>query len=119
MIKRFEFPCEIDFMSVSSYDGTESIGDVRILKDMDLSCKNRSILVVEDIIDTGRTLVEVKKMFKNKGCLDVRCVTLLDKPSRRVCEIEITLVLRCQTNLWLDTDWITTRNIVTYHLLVF
>lgn len=51
---------------------------------MDLSCKNRSILVVEDIIDTGRTLVEVKKMFKNKGCLDVRCVTLLDKPSRRV-----------------------------------
>ena len=88
LIKRFEFPCEIDFMSVSSYDGTESIGDVRILKDMDLSCKNRSILVVEDIIDTGRTLVEVKKMFKNKGCLDVRCVTLLDKPSRRVCEIE-------------------------------
>lgn len=39
LIKRFEFPCEIDFMSVSSYDGTESIGDVRILKDMDLSCK--------------------------------------------------------------------------------
>ena len=120
LIKRFEFPCEIDFMSVSSYDGTESIGDVRILKDMDLSCKNRSILVVEDIIDTGRTLVEVKKMFKNKGCLDVRCVTLLDKPSRRVCEIEADYVaLRCQMNLWLDTDWITTRNIVTYHLLVF
>lgn len=92
LIKRFEFPCEIDFMSVSSYDGTESIGDVRILKDMDLSCKNRSILVVEDIIDTGRTLVEVKKMFKNKGCLDVRCVTLLDKPSRRVCEIEADYV---------------------------
>ena len=81
LIKRFEFPCEIDFMSVSSYDGTESIGDVRILKDMDLSCKNRSILVVE-----------VKKMFKNKGCLDVRCVTLLDKPSRRVCEIEADYV---------------------------
>ena len=79
-------------MSVSSYDGTESIGDVRILKDMDLSCKNRSILVVEDIIDTGRTLVEVKKMYKNKGCLDVRCVTLLDKPSRRVCEIEADYV---------------------------
>ncbi len=66
LIKRFEFPCEIDFMSVSSYDGTESIGDVRILKDMDLSCKNRSILVVEDIIDTGRTLVEVKKCLRIK-----------------------------------------------------
>lgn len=92
LIKRFTFPCEIDFMSVSSYEGTESIGDVRIDKDMDLSCKNRSILVVEDIVDTGRTLVEVKKMFKNKGCLDVRVVSLLDKPSRRVCEIEADYV---------------------------
>ena len=92
LIKRFTFPCEIDFMSVSSYEGTESIGDVRIDKDMDLSCKNRSILVVEDIVDTGRTLVEVKKMFKNKGCLDVRIVSLLDKPSRRVCEIEADYV---------------------------
>lgn len=92
LIKRFTFPCEIDFMSVSSYAGTESIGDVRIDKDMDLSCKNRSILVVEDIIDTGRTLVEVKKMFKNKGCLDVRVVSLLDKPERRVCDIEADYV---------------------------
>ena len=57
LIKRFEFPCEIDFMSVSSYDGTESIGDVRILKDMDLSCKNRSILVVEDIIEDYKLLI--------------------------------------------------------------
>ncbi len=57
LIKRFEFPCEIDFMSVSSYDGTESIGDVRILKDMDLSCKNRSILVVEDIIEDDKLLI--------------------------------------------------------------
>ncbi len=92
LIKRFTFPCEIDFMSVSSYDGTESIGDVRIEKDMDLSCKNRSILVVEDIVDTGRTLVAVKQMFLNKGCSDVKIVSLLDKPSRRVCEIEADFV---------------------------
>ena len=92
LVRNISIPCEIDFMSVSSYDGTESIGDVRILKDMDLSCKNRSILVVEDIIDTGRTLVEVKKMFKNKGCLDVSCVNLLDNPSRRVCEIDADYV---------------------------
>ena len=52
LIKRFTFDCEIDFMSVSSYDGTESIGDVRIEKDMDISCKGRHILVVEDIVDT-------------------------------------------------------------------
>ena len=50
-------------MSVSSYDGTESIGDVRIDKDMDLSCKGRPVLIVEDIVDTGRTLKEVKKLL--------------------------------------------------------
>ena len=65
LIKRFTFPCEIDFMSVSSYDGTESIGDVRIDKDMDLSCKGREVLIVEDIVDTGRTLREVKKLLKD------------------------------------------------------
>ena len=88
LIKRFTFPCEIDFMSVSSYDGTESIGDVRIDKDMDLSCKGREVLIVEDIVDTGRTLREVKKLLKRKGAADVKVVSLLDKPERRVLEIE-------------------------------
>lgn len=92
LMKRFTFPCEIDFMSVSSYDGTESIGDVRIEKDMDLSSKNRSVLVVEDIVDTGRTLKEVKKMFMNKGAEDVKIVSLLDKPSRRIVDIEADYV---------------------------
>ncbi len=87
LIKRFTFPCEIDFMSVSSYDGTESIGDVKIDKDMDLSSKERAILLVEDIVDTGRTLSEVKKMFINKGATNVKIVALLDKPSRRVVDI--------------------------------
>ena len=88
LMKRFTFPCEIDFMSVSSYAGTESIGDVRIMKDMDLSCKDRPILLVEDIVDTGRTLSEVKKMFVRKGATDVKVVALLDKPDRRVVDIE-------------------------------
>lgn len=88
LIKRFTFPCEIDFMSVSSYDGTESIGDVKIDKDMDLSSKERAILLVEDIVDTGRTLSEVKKMFINKGATNVKIVALLDKPSRRVVDIQ-------------------------------
>ena len=87
LIKRFTFPCEIDFMSVSSYDGTESIGDVKIDKDMDLSSTERAILLVEDIVDTGRTLSEVKKMFINKGATNVKIVALLDKPSRRVVDI--------------------------------
>ena len=66
LIKRFTFPCEIDFMSVSSYDGTESIGDVRIEKDMDLSTKSRSVLVVEDIVDTGRTLAAKRFRLSEK-----------------------------------------------------
>ena len=57
LIKYFTFDCEIDFMKVSSYEGTRSIGDVRIDMDMTLSTKGRPILLVEDIIDTGRTLV--------------------------------------------------------------
>ena len=88
LMKRFTFPCEIDFMSVSSYKGTESVGDVRIMKDMDLSCKDRPILLVEDIVDTGRTLKEVKKMFARKGATDVKIVALLNKPDRRVVDIE-------------------------------
>ena len=89
LIKRFTFPCEIDFMSVSSYDGTESIGDVRIDKDMDLSCKGREVLIVEDIVDTGRTLREVKKLLKRKGAADVKVCVLVDKPDRRKLPVHI------------------------------
>jgi len=79
---------EFDFMDVKSYEGTESIGDVRIIKDLDRSIKGSSILLVEDIIDTGRTLYEVTKLLKNKGAGKVKIVSLLDKPSRRVIPIE-------------------------------
>lgn len=92
LIKNFKQPIEIDFMSVSSYDGTESVGDVKINKDMDLSTRNKHVLIVEDIVDTGRTLKEVKKMFYNKGALDVQVASLLDKPDRRVVDIEADFV---------------------------
>jgi hypoxanthine phosphoribosyltransferase len=88
LIRHFRNPIEIDFISVSSYAGTESVGDVKIDKDMDLSCKGKHVLIVEDIVDTGRTLKEVKQLFYNKGAKDVRIVALLDKPERRVVEIE-------------------------------
>jgi hypoxanthine phosphoribosyltransferase len=92
LIKSFTFPCEIDFMSVSSYSGTESVGDVKIDKDMDLSAKHKPVLIVEDIVDTGRTLKEVKKLFFNKGSVDVKIVALLDKPDRRIVDIEADYV---------------------------
>ena len=88
LMKRIECDTEIDFMDVSSYDGTESQGDVRIIKDLDRSPKDDDILIVEDIVDTGRTLKTVKKLLLSKGASSVMIVTLLDKPDRRVVEIE-------------------------------
>lgn len=88
LMKRFTIPCEIDFMQVSSYVGTKSVGDIQIKKDLDGSCEGKCVLIVEDIIDTGKTLQSVKKMFFNKGAKDVKIVTLLNKPSGRLVEIE-------------------------------
>ena len=88
LIKHIDLDIQFDFMDVSSYEGTESIGDIKIIKDLDCSVKNLDILLVEDIVDTGRTLKPVKAMLKNKGAKTVRVVTLLDKPDRRVVDIE-------------------------------
>ena len=92
LIKHIDLNIEIDFMDVSSYEGTESIGDVRIIKDLDRSIKETPILLVEDIVDTGRTIKEVKQLLKNKGASEVKIVTLLDKPSRRVIEVEADFI---------------------------
>lgn len=92
LIKYFREPIAIDFMSVSSYQGTQSGGDVKIDKDLDLSVKNRHVLIVEDIVDTGRTLREVKELLYNKGAEDVKIVALLDKPDNRVVDIDADYV---------------------------
>ena len=88
LIKQIRLDIEIDFMDVSSYVGTESEGDVRIVKDLDRSIVGRKVLIVEDIIDTGKTLTSVKELMYKKGASDVRIATLLDKPSRRKVQIE-------------------------------
>ena len=88
LMKRFTIPCEIDFMQVSSYVGTKSVGDIQIKKDLDKSCENRCVLIIEDIVDTGKTLKSVKQMLYNKGAKDVKIVTLLDKPEGRKVDIE-------------------------------
>ncbi|MEG0469500.1 hypoxanthine phosphoribosyltransferase [Amedibacillus sp. YH-ame10] len=92
LVKHIELDIQFDFMDVSSYEGTQSVGDVKILKDLDCSIKDRSILLVEDIVDTGRTLKVVTQMLKNKGASDVKVVSLLDKPERRVVEINADYV---------------------------
>lgn len=84
LIKHIDLDIQYDFMDVSSYEGTESIGDIRINKDLDTSIKGLDLLLVEDIVDTGRTIDTVQKMLMHKGAKSVEVVTLLDKPSRRI-----------------------------------
>lgn len=92
LIKHIDLNIEFDFMDVSSYEGTESTGEIKVIKDLDRSIKNAEILIVEDIVDTGRTLKTVKEMLQNKGAAAVRVVTLLDKPERRVVELKADYV---------------------------
>ena len=92
LAKHIELDIQIDFMDVSSYEGTESIGDIKINLDLHCSVKGVSILLVEDIVDTGRTLKEVTRLLKNKGAKEVKVVSLLDKPDRRVVDIKAEYV---------------------------
>lgn len=75
---------DIDFMNVSSYGGsTKSSGEVRILKDLDLSVKDRDVLFVEDVVDTGNTLYELMKLFATRQARSMKIVSLIDKPVHR------------------------------------
>ncbi len=84
LAKRITVPVTFDFMCVSSYGGTTSTGMVKILKDLDQGIEGEDVLIVEDIIDTGRTLKSLKQLLEHRGAASVKIVTLLDKPSRRV-----------------------------------
>lgn len=92
LIQHIDLDIQYDFMDVSSYDGTESIGDIKIIKDLDSSIKGVDILLVEDIVDTGRTIHSVCEMLMHKGAKSVKVITLLDKPSRRVCHCKADYV---------------------------
>lgn len=88
--KHITVPVSIDFMSVSSYgDATVSSGKVRILKDLDESIEGEDVLVVEDIIDSGRTLSYLMEMLQTRCPNSLRLCTLLDKPSRREAEVTV------------------------------
>lgn len=88
LIKHMDCHLEMDFMTVSSYHGgTKSSGEVKLIMDVDTAVRNRDILIVEDIIDTGRTLKYLKELLEHRGAR-VKIVTLLDKPSGRLIDIE-------------------------------
>ena len=84
LAKRISVPVSMDFMSVSSYGaGTKSSGIVKIVKDLDQSIEGRDVLVVEDIIDSGRTLSHLMKILNERKPSSICLCTLLDKPERR------------------------------------
>lgn len=90
LAKHITVPVTMDFMSVSSYgDGTESNGRVKIAKDLDEGIEGKHVLVVEDIIDSGRTLSYLMKILKARNPESIRLCTLLDKPDRRVPEADV------------------------------
>ncbi|WP_373836902.1 hypoxanthine phosphoribosyltransferase [Jeotgalibaca arthritidis] len=84
---------ELDFMDVTSYGAAiESSGDVKILKDLDTSVEGRDLLIVEDIIDTGRTLSYLIEIFRHRKAKSIKVVTLLDKKERRSVDLEADYV---------------------------
>ncbi len=90
LAKRITVPVSLDFMSVSSYGGdTKSSGVVKIIKDLDESVKDKDVIVVEDIVDSGRTLNYLMEMLKSRGPASLRLCTLLDKPDRRVVDVRV------------------------------
>ncbi len=90
LAKRITVPVTIDFMSVSSYgSGTNSSGIVRLVKDLDEPIEGRDVLIVEDIIDTGRTLAHLMELLSTRNPASLKLCTLLDKPERRVVPMEV------------------------------
>ena len=85
LAKRLDMPVSMDFMSVSSYGGgTESSGIVKIVKDLDEPLEGKNVLIVEDIIDSGRTLAYLIELLEKRNPNEIKLCTLLDKPERRV-----------------------------------
>lgn len=91
LAKRITVPVSFDFMSVSSYgDGTKTTGVIKIIKDLDHSIEGKDVLIVEDIIDSGRTLSHLVDLLKNsRGPKSLEICTLLDKPERREVEVDV------------------------------
>jgi hypoxanthine phosphoribosyltransferase len=88
LIRQLELEATVDFLGIASYGaGTTSSGEVKITKDLDTSIEGRHVLVVEDILDTGRTFHYLQEVLLARRPLSLKLVTLLDKPSRRVVPV--------------------------------
>ena len=89
LIRNMKTPLTVDFMAISSYgNGTKSTGELTVKKDLSTDIKGRDVLIVEDIIDSGNTLYNLKKLLNSRLPNSVNIVTLLDKPERREVPME-------------------------------
>lgn len=90
LAKRIKVPVTMNFMDVSSYgDGTESTGEIKILMDLDDPIEGKNVIVVEDIIDSGRTLHCLAEILMNRKPKSLKICTLLDKPDRRIATVDV------------------------------
>jgi len=93
LVRRLALPVEVDFMTVSSYgNDTVSSRQVRIIQDLETAIRDRDVLIVEDIVDTGYTLSQVKKILQTRSPNSLASCTLLNKPSRREVDVEVDWV---------------------------
>ena len=92
LVRELKRPVIVDFMSVSSYRGTESTGNVEVKKDLDTDIKGKHVLLVDDILDTGRTFKKVLQLLRTREPEEIKTCVLLDKPSRRVVDIKADFV---------------------------
>jgi hypoxanthine phosphoribosyltransferase len=93
LMRQITVPCEVDFMAISSYGGsTDSSGVVRILKDLDINIRDRDVLVVEDIIDSGLTLQYLMRNLSSREPASLEVCALLTKPGRREIEVPVRYV---------------------------
>ena len=83
MIRQIKVPCQMDFMWISSYSGTHSTGNMMIRQDLSADIKDRHVLILEDIFDTGNSLDFTVKHLQSRGAASIKICTLLDKPERR------------------------------------
>ena len=95
VFKRLRFPCLLEFMKVSSYGGgTNSSGFIQVHLDLKRDVKGADVVILEDIVDSGRTLEKLSQLLANRGAHSVKCCTLLDKPERRVVDFKADFVGR-------------------------
>ena len=92
LMKHIDIEMEVDYIQVSSYVGQNSTGEIKFKKDLEIDIKGRNVIIVEDIVDTGITLSTLTKELNKREPESVTCISLLDKPSRRIVDVKADYV---------------------------